>query len=123
MAENTENAKMNENKADTMDLPSSPETLNAMRRQIDAIDRQMARLFEERMQISRAIGEWKKATGKPVRDEKREAEMLDSHSQWLTDISLRESYRTFLQGILQLSRDVQHHDLDEAHPNDEGECP
>lgn len=123
MAANKKNANTNDNKTDATLLSSSPETLDAMRRQIDAIDRQMARLFEERMQISRTIGEWKKATGKPVRDEEREAEMLDSHSQWLTDVSLKESYRTFLQGILQLSRDVQHHDLEAAHPDDEGECP
>lgn len=123
MAANKKKANTNDNKTDATLLSSSLKTLDAMRRQIDAIDRQMARLFEERMQISRTIGEWKKATGKPVRDEKREAEMLDSHSQWLTDISLRESYRTFLQSILQLSRDAQHHDLDAAHPDDEGECP
>ena len=123
MATSKKNIKADEPKSNAAFASSSSDTLEAMRHQIDAIDRQMAQLFEERMQLSRAIGEWKKATGKPVRDKKREAEMLASHRQWIKDVSLRESYGTFLQGILQLSRDAQHHDLLEQRDHEEGDCP
>ena len=123
MATSKKSTKASEQKSNAALASSSSDTLEALRRQIDAIDRQMARLFEERMQLSRAIGAWKKATGKPVRDEKREAEMLASHRQWIKDVSLRESYGTFLQGILQLSHDTQHHDLLEQRDHEEGDCP
>ncbi|WP_071705447.1 chorismate mutase [Murdochiella vaginalis] len=123
MATSKKSTKSSEQKSNAALASSSSDTLESLRRQIDAIDRQMARLFEERMRLSRTIGAWKKATGKPVRDEKREAEMLASHRQWIKDVSLRESYGTFLQGILQLSRDTQHHDLLEQRDHEEGDCP
>lgn len=107
MAENTNRANTNRKSLNDPLAPVSTDELDNLRRQIDAIDRQMARLFEERMHISLTIGSWKKAAGKAIRDEKREQEMLASHCQWLTDGSLRDSYCAFLQTLMKLSRALQ----------------
>lgn len=107
MAENTNRANTNGKMPNEPLAPTSMDELDNLRRQIDAIDRQMAHLFEERMHVSLSIGSWKKAAGKAIRDEKREQEMLVSHCQWLTDASLRDSYCTFLQTLMKLSCALQ----------------
>lgn len=107
MAENTNRANTNGKMPNEPLATVSTDELDNLRRQIDAIDRQMAHLFEERMHVSLSIGSWKKAAGKAIRDEKREQEMLVSHCQWLTDASLRDSYCTFLQTLMKLSCALQ----------------
>lgn len=50
--------------------------LTDYRAQIDAIDRQMVALFQERMDISAEIGRLKQAQGLPVLQPEREREKL-----------------------------------------------
>ena len=50
--------------------------LENRRQRINSIDEEMARLFEERMQVSREIAEYKRSHGLSVRDPAREAEMV-----------------------------------------------
>ena len=47
-----------------------------LREQIDVIDRQIVELYEQRMDISRQVAEYKISTGKKVLDKQREAEKL-----------------------------------------------
>ena len=47
--------------------------MDELRTQIDAIDADLLRLFEQRMDVSAQIGAYKKAHGLPVRDCGREA--------------------------------------------------
>ena len=47
--------------------------LNELRQQIDAVDRDLIALLERRLDISAAIGAYKKAHGLPVLDRSREA--------------------------------------------------
>ena len=47
-----------------------------IRKEIDRIDAEVTRLLERRMTLALRAGEEKKKTGKPVRDEKREEEIL-----------------------------------------------
>ena len=47
-----------------------------IRKEIDRIDAEVTRLLEKRMTLALRAGEEKKKTGKPVRDEKREEEIL-----------------------------------------------
>ena len=50
--------------------------LNELRKEIDSVDREIVALFEKRLEISERIAACKQSTGKPVRDEAREAEKI-----------------------------------------------
>ena len=51
--------------------------LNALRREIDRIDTELVALFSARMQVSAAVAEYKRRTGKAVTDPVREAALLE----------------------------------------------
>ena len=48
-----------------------------IRKQIDAIDSKMVKLFEQRMQLCSDVAEYKIENGKEVLDRKREEEKLE----------------------------------------------
>lgn len=50
--------------------------LKELRKQIDAVDDEILRLFETRQEISEAIGVCKQEEGLPALDEQRQAEKL-----------------------------------------------
>ncbi len=50
--------------------------LNELRKEIDAVDRQIVELFEKRMEISERIAAFKQEKGMQVRDEEREKEKI-----------------------------------------------
>ena len=50
--------------------------LDALRDQIDGIDRELVELFCRRMAVTRAVGEYKQAHGIPVLDVARERQVL-----------------------------------------------
>ena len=51
--------------------------IQELREQIDRIDSEIIRLYDERMEMARKIGQYKKEHRLPVRDETREQELLD----------------------------------------------
>ncbi|MDO4265417.1 MAG: chorismate mutase [Eubacteriales bacterium] len=51
--------------------------LQEARNQINAVDEQLVSLFKERMELSKEIGEFKKANGMPVFDRSRERDVLN----------------------------------------------
>ncbi len=53
------------------------EDLQALRGQIDDIDRQLVDLFRRRMDVTYRVGEYKRAQGIPVLDEARERAVLE----------------------------------------------
>ena len=56
------------------------EDLQALRAQIDAIDRDMVRLFETRMGVSGQVAAYKLERGLPVLDAAREEQVLDARA-------------------------------------------
>ena len=50
--------------------------LDELRKEIDAVDAEIVKLFEKRMEISERIAAYKQKTGIPVRDEAREKEKI-----------------------------------------------
>ena len=50
--------------------------LDELRKEIDAVDADIVKLFEKRMEISERIAAYKQKTGIPVRDEAREKEKI-----------------------------------------------
>ena len=78
------------------------------RKQINEIDREMARLFEARMNAVRQVAEYKKRAGIPVLDSAREAEVLAKNAALLQDESLKTYYVNYLTYNMALSRKFQH---------------
>ncbi|MDE6282218.1 MAG: chorismate mutase, partial [Oscillospiraceae bacterium] len=67
--------------------------LQSLRRDIDAIDRQLVELFRQRMDVTRRVGEYKKAKGIPVLDQERERQVLQNKGE-LAGEALRPSAKT-----------------------------
>ena len=81
--------------------------LSELRNEIGDIDRQMADLFERRMNISRQIAAYKSEKGLPVKDEKREAELITRNKSYISDDQIRSHYETFFRSVLDASCDYQ----------------
>ena len=81
--------------------------LQQARTEIDAVDAEMASLFERRMRAVADVARYKAQTGKPIFDAVREAAVLDKNTARLQDETLRPYYRTFLQEAMAVSRAYQ----------------
>ena len=82
-------------------------TLEECRQEIDRIDREMARLFEQRMQTVAQVIEYKKSVGMPILDSAREAALIEKNSAYIQDAQLLDYYRRFIQAQMDLSREYQ----------------
>lgn len=96
---------MSDGKGKTM-KEKKDNVLEGGRKEIEEIDRAMARLFHRRMEISRAIGRFKRDQGLPVRDRHREEALLANNEKEVPEED-REAYRLFFQEVLALSRTCQ----------------
>lgn len=79
--------------------------LQDLRLEIDKIDTQMIRLFCQRMEVSKAIGAYKKERGLPIlvpqREQEKLADVADQAGE-LSDYALR-----LYEAIFALSREYQ----------------
>ena len=82
-------------------------SLEECRSEIDAVDREIVRLFEERMQLCRDVAMYKIANGLPVLDRSREEMVLKSREGMLSDPYWGESVRRLFESIMALSRAEQ----------------
>ncbi len=80
--------------------------LQSLRRDIDAIDRQMVALFRQRMDVTRRVGEYKRSQGIPVLDQARERQVLQDKGE-LAGEELRPAVITLYQTVMALSRRQQ----------------
>ena len=89
-------------------------TLDECRSEIDAVDRQIVRLFEQRMQLCREVAQFKIANGMQVLDRSREEKVLDSRAAMLDDAYWAGSVRSLFEGMMALSRAEQQKMLEAA---------
>ena len=82
-------------------------SLENARLEINRIDRDMARLFEERMGLAEVIAKYKKENGLPVFDPARETELIERNSGFIENEALRRDYVKFLSGVMSVSKDYQ----------------
>ena len=82
-------------------------SLEESRAALDAVDRQIVRLFEERMLIARDVAAYKIAHGLPVLDRSREEQVLASRAAMLADGCWADSVRELYECIMALSRAEQ----------------
>lgn len=87
--------------------------LTELRDKIDAIDRQIVELFEERMEICRQVAEYKIQTGKKVFDRKREQSKLSTLEGLAHSDFNRYGVRELFEQIMAMSRKLQYQLLTE----------
>ncbi len=82
--------------------------LEQARETINRVDREMARLFEERMNAVRLVAEYKIKNGLQVLDPEREKQVIERNSALIGDSELRSYYISFLNESMAISRKFQH---------------
>lgn len=82
--------------------------LEKARQKINSVDKEMARLFCERMAAVRTVAEYKRLHGTQVTDSAREAEVIRHNSALIEDEELKSYYVNFLQYNMDLSKKLQH---------------
>ena len=80
--------------------------LQSLRRDIDAIDRELVELFRRRMDVTARVGAYKRERGIPVLDQERERQVLQNKGE-LAGEELRPAAVTLFQTIMALSRRQQ----------------
>ena len=81
--------------------------LAIIRQEIDQIDDQIVKLLEERMHLVEGVVAYKKASGKPILDTKREEIIFEKVRNRVTNKSYQETIVATFSDILQRSRDYQ----------------
>lgn len=81
--------------------------IDEARVKINAIDKEMVKLFEERMKAVLDVLKYKKQHNLPVFDEKREIELIQKNLDLLIDENLKEYYLIFFKGMLDASKKYQ----------------
>lgn len=84
-----------------------------LRDQIDEIDREIIRLFEERMDVSRQVADFKIQTGKPVFDRERERSKLEVIKGLAHTPFNSTGAEELFQQIMSMSRKLQYQLLTE----------
>lgn len=88
--------------------------LTALRAELDRLDRELVRLFEQRMLISREVAAVKQAQGMQVCDPVREAQVLDARAAMLENPAYAEDVRTLWTLLMALSRKEQQRTMEEG---------
>ena len=81
--------------------------LDGLRGQIDDIDRELLALFRRRMEVTRAVGEYKKAHQLPVLDVERERQVLERKRALAETPEMKTAVTTLYETIMGLSRRQQ----------------
>ena len=81
--------------------------LDIIRQEIDQIDDQIVKLLEERMHLVEGVVAYKKASGKPILDTKREEAIFEKVRSRISNKKYEESIVAIFSDILKRSRDYQ----------------
>lgn len=80
--------------------------LNELRNKIDSIDKELVRLFAERMETAAAVGKYKLENGVPVFNRQREREIIGNVTDSVPE-ELQSYTKTLYQTLFELSRSYQ----------------
>ena len=86
--------------------------LDKARQAINEADREIVRLFEQRMDAVRQVAEYKKEHGIPVEDTAREEHIVRKNAAFIENEDYRSYYVSFLRSAMELSKNYQHRLLD-----------
>lgn len=83
-------------------------TLEELREQLDFIDDQIVKLYEERMSICEQVGEYKVAAGRKVLDRQREHEKLQNVAEKASTEFNKKGIQELYQQLMSMSRKLQY---------------
>ena len=82
--------------------------LEKARQTINDVDKQMAELFEIRMDAARIVAEYKKENGLKIDDFAREEQIIAKNTSLIKDEDYKSYYVNFLKETITLSKLLQH---------------
>ena len=77
--------------------------LKEARNEINAIDKEMAKLFERRMEVCARVAAYKQSVGLPIRDTERETELINRNREFINDPEIKSYYVRFIRAVIDLS--------------------
>ena len=86
--------------------------LDKARESINEIDRQMAALFEQRMDASRDVADYKREHGLKVEDPVREKALVEKNCAFIKNDEYKQYYINFQNAVMNVSKSYQHRLLD-----------
>lgn len=81
--------------------------LENARKIINDVDKEMASLFEKRMEAVASVAKYKKERGLSILDTTREKEVIKNNSNYIINDEIKEYYIKFLEYNMELSRKYQ----------------
>ena len=85
--------------------------LKGSRAKIDKIDKEITRLFEERMEVANDVAAYKRSTGKKVYDPEREQEKLKTLRSYASTEFNETAIEDLFRQIMSISRKYQYRTL------------
>ncbi len=85
--------------------------LQSLRKEIDAIDKELVELYEKRMEVSSEIADYKIANGKKVYDKERETQKLKAVKDMAHSDFNRTGIEELFSQIMSMSRKLQYQKL------------
>ena len=89
-------------------------TLEELRGQLDVVDDQIVKLYEERMKICEQVGEYKVEAGRKVFDRVREKEKLQNVASKVSSDFDKKGIQELYQQLMSMSRKLQYQQLVKA---------
>lgn len=81
--------------------------LKRVREKIDSLDKEMLRIFEERMKCVEEVINYKYENNLPIFDENREKIVIEKNKKLLGNIKYEKYYVEFLKNLMDVSKNYQ----------------
>ena len=81
--------------------------LDDIRKNINKIDEQMAKLFEERMKCSEEVAKYKISHALPILDKSREQAVVTNNLKYINNPEIKDYYVNFINSTMEISRSYQ----------------
>ena len=81
--------------------------LDTKRRELDKIDNELIKLIEERMNIVKEVGRYKKENNIKIYDSSREQEIIEKNIGLLNDKELAKYIEVFTKDVMKISKMLQ----------------
>lgn len=80
--------------------------IKTIRKEIDNIDKEIAKLFELRMKLVKDVIEYKISNNLPILDSSRENEVINKNIDFVDD-EYKKYYQEFIKNMLNISKEFQ----------------
>ena len=86
--------------------------LEQARNVINDIDKEMASLFERRMEAVISVANYKKANSMPILDSSRESLVIERNLAYIENDDMKQYYEEFIKSVMNISKEYQKKLLD-----------